>query len=413
MMRLAAWIGLRHAFRGGRRGYVSFVSVASLLSLYLGVVALIVVVSVMNGFDRELKQRILGVAPHLLLEGAGAEAGDGRAGVAQAGEAQAAAAKARAAPQVAWAAPFIRVKGLVTDGGSAQLADVYGIDPSAEPADSPLARALGPRGLAALQAQPDAVFLGRALGYRLRLAPGDALTLALPEASGGQLRPRLLRLRLGGFFRLRSPLDYSLAVMPVAGLAERLGREPGLRVMLKEPLAAEPLARQWRQAGLAARSWADEHGDFFATVRMEKIMMFLLLSFVLAIASFGMVASLSMMVEAKQRDIAVLMTLGFPVGGVMAAFMLQGMSLALLGIAAGVATGVPAALAAPAAMGALARLTGIDLIAGTWFDAVPVDIRWPDVAAVALVAAAISWLATLYPSWRAAQLRPAQILRDD
>ena len=402
MMRLAAWIGLRHAFRGGRRGYVSFVSVASLLSLYLGVVALIVVVSVMNGFDRELKQRILGVAPHLLLEDAG-----------QAGGVQAAAAKARAAPQVAWAAPFIRVKGLVTDGWSAQLADVYGVDPGAEPADSTLAQALGPRGMAALQAQPDTVFLGRALGYRLRLAPGDALTLALPEASGGQLRPRLLRLRLGGFFRLRSPLDYSLAVMPVAGLAERLGLEPGLRVMLKEPLAAEPLARQWRQEGLAARSWADEHGDFFATVRMEKIMMFLLLSFVLAIASFGMVASLSMMVEAKQRDIAVLMTLGFPVGGVMAAFMLQGMSLALLGIAAGVATGVPAALAAPAAMGALAQLTGIDLIAGTWFDAVPVDIRWPDVMAVALVAAAISWLATLYPSWRAAQLRPAQVLRDD
>lgn len=395
MKGLASAIGLRYAWSGGANRYLSFVSLVSLLSLYLSVVALIAVVSVMNGFDRELKERILGVVPHLAVQGLDA--------------AQTAALTAD--QRVHSASRFLEVKGLILGARQAQLVQVYGVDTGAQGQPSLLAAKLD-EGWAAMAANPRLVYLGRALGRRLGVKPGQQISLVLPEVKGGnRVVPKLVKLTLGGYFDLGATLDYSLAVMDVDGLAMAADLVPGHQITLQDVFDADRLAQAWRQQGLAVASWTQEHGDFFQAVKMEKIMMFLLLSFVVAVASFGIVSGLGMMVDAKRGDIAVLMTMGFPVGGVMLIFIAQGMCVALAGILAGVATGIPIALSAPEIMAGLAQLTGVSLIEGTYFDAIPVDVRLPDLLVILALATLISFLATLYPSWKAAQVKPSVTLR--
>jgi len=157
--------------------------------------------------------------------------------------------------------------------------------------------------------------------------------------------------------------------------------------------------------------WTQLHGDFFATVRMEKIMMFVLLSFVIAVASFSIVSSLSMMVNSKKRDIAVLRTMGLSETGVMGVFLVQGMLIAGLGVIAGVVAGVPLTYAVPDLMALMEKLVGLSIVEGTYFARIPVDVRVPDLAAIIAVALVISFLATLYPSFRASRLNPAEVLR--
>lgn len=392
-MKLPLFIGGRYAgFRHDER-YLSFVSVVSFLGLLLGVLALTVVVSVMNGFDRELKHRILGVVPHLVLESVDISS-------------------AKLAPGVTAVTRFTEAGGMVLADSGSRLFAIYGVDVAEEPSDSVLSASLQGVSLTALTSAPS-VILGVPAARSLALEVGDGLSLILPGLSeaGKALRPKIIRVRLAGTFKTGSELDHTLALMSVDQLAKASGNPVSLRLTLEDVFAAPGLAAGYEAEGYGTRNWTAQHGDFFEAVRMEKIMMFVLLSFVVAVAAFGIVAGLSMMVDSKRADIAVLRTLGLPVHQVVMIFVAQGMLIALAGISAGILLGVPVAYQAPELMAFVERTFGASIIEGTYFDRIPVDVRLPDIVAIAVTSGLISLAASIYPACRAALLDPSAILR--
>lgn len=395
---------------GEGSSYLALVNLVSFLGLMLGVLALTVVVSVMNGFDRELKTRILGVVPHLIVPA------DLPLPALQALEMN---------PQVTSITPYSEAQGLILTRQGSHLMQFYGVDAQAEPAASVLSNSLINTSLDALQGQ--GIILGDPVARRFLLQPGDQLSLVLPRKLPGRegLEPRIVSVTLVGIFATDSELDYTLTFMDAAELAAMSGNPLARRVMLDEVFAAPIMARQIAASrgeklsaeaspgkGVArSRSWTETHGDFFEAVRMEKIMMFVLLSFVIAVAAFGMVAGLSMMIDARRSEVAVLRTLGMSVGQVVMIFLAQGMTITLAGISAGLLLGVPLAQLAPEFMALIEQHLGASIIRGTYFDAIPVDVRVPDLVAIALVSGLIGLAASIYPSWRAALLDPSSILR--
>ena len=186
------------------------------------------------------------------------------------------------------------------------------------------------------------------------------------------------------------------------------------RLRLDDFFAAPAMARELSaREGVTVQDWTTNHGDFFRAVKMEKVMMFILLTFIIAVASFGIVSGLGMAVNTRKKEIAVLRTLGLPMGGVMTVFIVQGMAVAVPGVVVGLLLGVPAALYAPELMALLEHLVGISIVDGTYFSRIPTDVRVPDLTVIALVALLISFCATLYPSYRASRLNPAEALGYD
>ncbi len=398
-MTLAGVIGLRYA--RSRNGYLSFISLVSLLGLVVGVVALTVVVSVMNGFDRELKRRILGVVPHLVVAGQPAQVSTQERNLA-------------AHPGVKAVAPFIRQSGLLVKHGNSYLVSLYGILPGREAALSILPTTMVSGSFQALDDPEPRLLLGEPIARYLGLAIGDEFTLIVPtpSAQGRTLKPTLGRVRLAGTFTAGSELDSSLALMNLEQLQRLSGQTPGYRLRLQDIFAAPRVAGELLARGeVVVHDWTRTHGDFFRTVKMEKVMMFVLLSFVIAVAAFGIVSGLSMMVNTKRREIAVLRTIGLSGPGIMGVFVVQGMAIAVPGILAGLLLGVPLAWYAPELMAMVESLLGASMVAGTYFDQIPTDVRLPDLLAIALVALLISLCASLYPSWRASRLAPAEGLR--
>ncbi len=394
-MNLSAWIGLRYYRARAAGGFVSLVSVVSFFGLMLGVMAMIVVVSVMNGFDRELKSRILGAVPHVVV--------DGRPDLTSLIETN----------------PGISVSDfretnvvLVTSRGS-HVIRIHGVaagDAMMRAIFSPAMK----RGAFSVLDQPGLqVVLGEAIVRRFGLRQGDAVNLVTPRIgqSGETLRPRLVAVRLAGSFAMGSEMDYRLGVMTLDDLGQVHPGDTHTRLTLENIFAAPGLTASLKSQGLLVSDWTEEFGDFFQTVKMEKIMMFILLSFVVAVASFGIVSGLTMMVVSKRRDIAVLRTMGMEPRDVLRIFLVQGMGIALIGVAFGLTFGVLLAFYIPEVMGFVERLSGFSIVAGTYFDQIPVDVRWLDIVAVAAVGLLISFIATLYPSWRAAGLNPADVLR--
>jgi len=392
---VSSFVGLRYYRSGSANRFVSLVTLVSFLGLVLGVAALIVVVSVMNGFDRELKTRILGVVPHVVLEGV--VEGDVLAGL----------------PGNASAFKSAHVM-LVTRNGS-HLLTLYGIEPEQEDDWGVLMRAIGKESLGRLAPDRLQVVLGRSIANRFGVRAGDNVNLVLPavSASGQNISPQLFSALVAGTFSVGSEMDYRLGVAHVNQVAALLEESPDTKLTLDNIFDAPGVADGLEQQGYKVRSWVDEFGDFFRTVWMEKVMMFVLLTFVIAIASFSIVSGLTMLVATKRRDIAVLRTMGMTERGVLKVFLVQGLGLAVVGVASGCVLGLVLAAYAPAVMGVVEELTGFSIVAGTYFDQIPTDIRWPDISVIALVTFLISFAATLYPSWRAAKLHPAAILRNE
>lgn len=394
-------IGLRYA--GGSAGslYLSFISRVSLIGLVLGVVALTVVVSVMNGFDRELKYRILGTVPHVVITG---------------GEPSRVEAWLAEQPGVQGYARFIQRAGLLLHGSSNKLVAMYGVDAEREALVSILPDHIVAGNMGALTPGSGALLLGRPLAFQLGLVTGDSVTLIVPEpsAGGNAVAPRLARLRVAGFFEVDAEVDYSLVLMNRDDLAQVAGDTSiAYRVTLDDVFRAPGFAAAAATGieGATASDWTDEFGDFFETVRMEKIMMFVLLTLVVAIAAFNIVSGLSMMVREKRADIAVLRTLGLSPRAVMVTFMIQGSVVGVLGTALGLLIGIPLAWSVSDIVSFLEGLAGANMLAGTYFDRLPSDIRGADLLVIALVSLVISLTATLYPAYRASRLQPADVLR--
>ena len=397
------FIGIR--YNGSRSGsyYLSFISRVSLFGLALGVIALTVVVSVMNGFDTQLRYRILGAVPQLLVAGPVTPA---------------LTTFLDAHPAVIAHGPFAQRHGMVIGRSSNKLVALYGVLPQNEAALSIISEHLLGGSMADLRPGSDQALLGRPLAYQLGLQVGDEMTVIIPEPGkgGNTITPKLARLQVAGYFELDAELDYGLVLLHLNDLQTITGdTSVQERVTLTDVFLAPRLAREI--GGLAGNAevhdWTADYGDFFETVKMEKVMMFLLLTLIVAIAAFNIVSGLSMMVKEKASDIAVLRTLGLSSAQVMQIFIVQGFLVGAAGVLLGVLLGVPLALYVPEVVGFFEALFGGKVLAGTYFSAVPTDVRWPDIGVIVLVSLTIAVLATLYPAYQASRLQPAVILRHD
>ncbi len=399
-MRLALWIAACHLWRGRNR-YARLINWMTLAGLSVGVLVLTVVVSVMNGFDAQLRSRILGTVPHALLPAS--------LGM----DAQA----AERLPGVAAAYPFFQASGMVAGAGGVAPVAVYGID-AADAKRLALIDAQMPLGrLAEALAAPTGLVMGRPLARRLGLVEGDPLRLALPQADGGRVQPRFKAFRLQGLFEVGAEFDYALVAVSRAAFDDEellsLGAD-GIRVVLDDPLAVGEFATI--AAAAAGRSdaaerietWTQDYGELFLAVRIEKALMFLILLLIVAVAGFNIVSGQTMVIDGKRADIAVLRSLGATGALVQRVFLLQGLLVATLGIVSGLVLGVAAANRIGPIFSVLESGLGLGLLDGSYFETVPSEVLPMDLALIG----GLSWLLCLLSAWipsrRAARQNPVE-----
>lgn len=408
--RLPFLVGLRYVRAKRRNHFISFISLTSMLGLMLGVAVLILVLSVMNGFDHELRTRILGMVPHAKIES--------REGMV---EWQSLAEELMQRERVIGAAPFVEQQGMFSVGGRNQGAMVNGINPDWEDRVSIIGEHMREGSLADLVPGEWNVVLGSMLARSLGVGVGDRVTLLVPEASitPAGVFPRLKRFTVSGIFSVGADLDANLAyaniedMQTLARLGDAIG---GLRLELDDLFAVSretqailnELGPQYRGS-----DWTFSHGNLFQAIQMEKRMIALLLTVIIAVAAFNIVSTLVMVVTDKRADIAILRTIGATPRSIMGIFIVQGMAIGLIGIAIGVAVGVLLALSIADLIGWVEGTLGIQFLdAGVYFISdLPSRLQWDDVSRIVLAAFGLTFLSTLYPAWRAARVQPADVLR--
>jgi lipoprotein-releasing system permease protein len=408
-------VGWRYtrAGRGTRRnGFISFISGVSMLGIALGVAALIIVLSVMNGFQKEVRDRMLSVVAHIeVLSPDGAALPDVAKTLSE----------IRAQAQVVGAAPFIAAQALIGRGEDLKGAMVRGIDPALEPEVSDLAMAMREQQLRALKPGCFCVVLGNELARSLGVRVGDAVTLVAPS---GQLTPagvvpRLKQMEVVGTFHSgHYEYDAALALVHVADAARlfRLEGPSGVRVRLKDLHQAPEVAVQLstRLAGQwLVRDWTQQNRTWFAAVQVEKRMMFIILTLIVAVAAFNLVSTLVMTVTDKRADIAILRTLGASPWSVMKIFMVQGATVGVIGTLSGLGLGLLVALNIDVIVPFIERLLHVSFLPREIYliSRMPSDPQASDIVPVVVIALLMAFVATLYPSWRASRVNPAEALR--
>ena len=409
---LELYIGLRYLTSRRASRFVSFISLVSLLGVAVGVAALIVVLSVMNGFEQELRARLLNLTSHAVVT-----APDGRLR-----DWQPLLERIEATPGVAGAAPYVEVQAMLAHEGVLKGTLLRGIDPDLEAAVSRVEQQLVAGSLSQLVPGSDQLVMGRLLAARLRVGVGDSLTLLVPTGSdtGTRLVPRLRRFTVAGLFDVgMEEQDGVLALAHLEDAAAARGRPgevSGLRIEMDDIFAAPRLARAIAAElgpGYEARDWTTENASYFRAVRIEKTMMTIILSLVVAVAAFNIVATLVMVVTDKRAEIAILRTMGLSPGSVMRVFLVQGATIGAVGTLLGVLLGVPLALNVGTVVPALESLFGFSVLPADvyYITRLPSDLRLPQVAMVTGIALALCLLSTVYPSLRAARTEPAEALR--
>ncbi|MEH3022937.1 MAG: lipoprotein-releasing ABC transporter permease subunit [Pseudomonas oryzihabitans] len=409
---LSLFIGLRYTRAKRRKSFISFFSLVSMFGLALGVLAMILVLSVMNGFQEEMRGRILGMVPHAFISGA-QPLDDWRP----------LAAKAEQQPHVLAAVPYTQLQGMLSVRGRMQPLLVDGIDPTQEKRVSIVGERLTQGSLDALKPGEFGIVLGEIAARRFQLELGSQVTVIIPEVGAtGSITPRLRRFTVVGTFKVGAELDASLALINVADAAPLKGWQPGqvesIRLALDDLFQAPRISREVAKAlgdGYQARDWTISQGSLFQAMQMEKTMIGLLLLLIVAVAAFNIIATLIMVVADKKADIAILRTLGATPGQIMAVFMVQGTVIGLVGTLIGGVLGVVAALNVSSWIAALERLVGHKLFGGDLYfiSNLPSRLELEDVVLIAAAALSMSFLATLYPAWRASRTSPAEALRYD
>ncbi|WP_304638427.1 lipoprotein-releasing ABC transporter permease subunit [Pseudomonas sp.] len=410
---LPFFIGLRYTRAKRRNHFISFISLISMLGLTLGVMVMILVLSVMNGFDRELRTRILGMVPHATING-----------YQPIDDWQSLAGRLVEHPRVEAAAPFIQLQGMLTHDGSVAPVLVNGIVPEAEQRVSIIEEHMQAGALSDLVDGEFGIIIGELTARRFGVQPGDKLTFVLPEASvtPAGVFPRLKRFEVKGVFKVGAELDGSLALIH-AGDAARLtrwvpGQVQGLRIKLDDLFLAPQVS--WEivsqlPGDYYAQDWTRSHGNLFAAIRMEKTMIALLLILIVAVAAFNIISTLVMVVTDKKADIAILRTLGASPTTIMGIFMVQGSVIGVVGTVAGCILGILSALNVSALVAGLERLLGVQFLSSDvyFISYLPSELIWSDVVMICSTALGLSFLATLYPAWRASRTQPAEALRYD
>jgi lipoprotein-releasing system permease protein len=401
-------LGLRYVRARQHQYFVSFISWVSLAGIGLGVAALIAILSVMNGFEGELRSRLLALAAHATLPAAADPAALRRL-----------AAKARTQAGVERAEPFVEVQGLLSHGATLAGAVLRGIDAGGARDHGALADAMLDGRLADLAPGSRQVALGRALAFQLQAARGDDVSmLLLRSGSDGGLAPRMGAFTVSGDFEIGlADHDATLAFASLEDVAALAGpaASAGVRVFYADPFEAPRLtpALAATLGTGAGTDWTVEHAAYFRAIRVEKTMMTVILLLIVAVAAFNVVASLVMVVSEKRNDIAILRTLGLSRGGVVATFIVQGTVIGWIGALAGMGLGVLLALNAGDIVHALELWFGFELFdpAVYYISRIPSELRASDVALVSVAAFSMTLLATLYPARRAAATEPAEALR--
>ena len=407
-------IGLRYTRSGRRRGrnsFISFISLISTAGIALGVAALIVVLSVMNGFQKEVRDRMLSVLAHIEVQDYTGSLADWQQTAQQAMQHQA----------VTGAAPYVMGQGMLVRSNRMRGVVVRGVLPEEEPKVSDVVSKVKQGSFDELQPGKFNIVIGSEIARRLRVRVGDRVPLISPE---GQVTlagvvPRLKQFRVVGIFEAgHFQFDSTMAFIHLedAKRLYRLRAPSGLRLriddMLRAPYVSQELGGMLT-GQLLIRDWSKMNRNWFAAVQTEKKMMFLILTLIIAVAAFNLVSTLVMTVTEKRADIAILRTLGASPRSIMKVFMIQGAFSGILGTAIGVALGVTVALNIDVIVPAIEGLFGFQFLPKEIYviSSLPSDLRWPDVFIIAGVAIVMAFLATLYPSWKASRLNPAEALR--
>jgi lipoprotein-releasing system permease protein len=400
-----------------RNGFISFISGVSMLGIGLGVAALVIVLSVMNGFQKEVRDRMLSVVSHIEVISADGGALD---------DIQATLQQVKAHPQVVGAAPFIAAQALLARGEDMKGVLVRGIDPALEPSVVDLAinsRVL-PKdipGIEALVPGQFGVVLGIDLARQMGLRIGDPVTLIAPngQVTPAGVLPRLKQMQVVGVFNSgHYEYDSALVMLHVAdaGKIFRIEGPTGIRLKLKDLHEARAVARELAPSlpmGMAVRDWTQQNRTWFAAVQVEKRMMFIILTLIVAVAAFNLVSTLVMTVTDKRADIAILRTLGASPQSIMGVFMVQGAMVGVIGTLGGALLGLLVAFNIDVIVPALETLFRASFLPKDIYliSRMPSDPQMADILPVVIISLLLSFVATVYPSWRASQVNPAEALR--
>lgn len=405
---LSVFIGLRYTRARRRERFISFMSLSSMIGLMLGVAVLITVLSVMNGFDRELKQRILGMVPHASVTAS--EPLQNWPKLVQIAE---------KTPGVIAAAPMTQVQGMLTANGQVSGAMMTGIEPARERRVSILHDFMVQGSMDTLRDGEFGIVLGQQLANNLGLSLGDPVTLVLPEAtiSAAGVIPRFKRFTVTGIFKVGAEVDGMLAYVHYAdaGKLLRIGnRVQGVRLKVDDLFQARAINE--RLLGklppfFYGNDWTQTQGSLFNAIKMEKTMMSLLLLLIVAVAAFNIVSSLVMVVNDKRADIAILRTLGATPRMIQRIFLVQGTAIGFGGTIAGMVLGVTLSLTVSDMVAFYERASGVHLFDAYFVNYLPTELVISDVIWVSITAFILSFLATLYPAYQAGRIQPAEALR--
>lgn len=407
-------VGLRYTRAGkrsSRNSFISFISLISMAGIALGVAALIIVLSVMNGFQKEVRDRMLSVLPHIEVFDASGVIPDWKQ----------TAKEAEKHTSVLGAAPYVDAQSMIINDGVMRGAMMRGILPEEEPKVSVVATKMKAGKLSDLKEGAFNIILGIELARAMHVGIGEKVTLAAPE---GQITPagtipRLKAFTVVGVFEAgHYEFDSAMAFIHLND-AQKFFRQDapsGVRLKIKDMLHAPQVAFELSHTlggSLVARDWSQQNSNYFAAVKTEKTMMFIILTLIIAVAAFNLVSTLVMTVTEKQADIAILRTLGASPLSIMKIFMIQGGLVGLFGTALGVVSGVIVALNIDVIVPFIERLFGVQFLNKEIYviSSLPSELHWPDVWAIGGIAVVLAFLATIYPSWRAARVKPAEALR--
>ena len=403
------YIGLRYTRAKRRNQFISFISAFSLVGMALGVMALIIVLSVMNGFDREMKERILSVIPHGFVDQ-----------VPAVRDWQALSSQVDQHPQVVASAPYIASSAMVSYANGVEAIELQGVLPEAEAKVSVVDQRMIVGSMSQLQPGEYGIVMGRLLASRLMLAPGDKIRITSPEINitpmGAFTRSRSFT--LVGVFEVGAQVDSTLALIHLQD-AQKFLRQPGvqgLHVKTTNMFDAAKVMGELRTQlgnGYRVKDWSQTQGSLFQAVKMEKIVVGSLLMIIIAVAAFNIVSSLVLMVADKRSDIAVLRTMGVSARQVMAIFIVQGSAVGFFGTFIGTVIGCVVALMLTPIMAGIETLFGLRVFDPDvyFISQLPSVLLWQDVIFIAGIALLLSFFATLYPAYRAAQIEPAEALR--
>lgn len=405
-----ARIGLRYTSAKRRNHFISFISLISMVGMVIGVMLLITVLSVMNGFDRELQTRILGMVPHAVIKPYTAmrnwEEID---------------AQVTEHPLVVSAAPFIQAQGMVTNAGSVHGVQLNGILPEEEAQVSIIANHMQTGTLDDLKSGEFGIIIGEILARQLRVGPGDKVTVVLPEASltPAGVFPRLKRFTVKGVFSVGADLDASLTLIHMDDAAKVIRLKDavhGVRLKMQDLFDAPFVSRQIASGldeAYYSVDWTRTHGNLFEAIRMEKTMIGLLLMVIVAVAAFNIISTLVMVVTDKKADIAILRTMGASPGAIMTIFIVQGAYIGVIGTVLGTLFGVLLALNVSEIIQFIETVLQMQFLNPDvyFISDLPSELRPKDVAIISGTSLLLSLLATLYPAWRASRVKPAEALR--